>query len=76
MPNFVAGLRDRYHAVTFMEDLAKRLKNRIQLSSDAMTAYHDAVEIAFGIERRTIVQRWHRLWNGHGLDERRIIVSR
>ncbi len=31
-----------------MEDLAGRLKNRIQLSSDAMGAYADAVERAFG----------------------------
>jgi IS1 family transposase len=50
MPNFVVGQRDRYHAVAFMEDLAKRLKNRVQLSSDAMAAYPDAVEMAFGSE--------------------------
>jgi hypothetical protein len=48
MPSFLVGQRDRYHAVTFMEDLAKRLNNRIQLSSDAMIAYPDAVEMAFG----------------------------
>ncbi len=50
MPNFVVGQRDRYHTIAFMEDLAKRLKNRIQLSSDAMAAYPDAVELAFGTE--------------------------
>lgn len=50
MPNFIVGQRDRYHAVTFMEDLAARLKNRIQLSSDAMSAYRDAVDAAFGAE--------------------------
>jgi hypothetical protein len=33
-----------------MQDLALRLKNRIQLSSDAMAAYPDAVEMAFGAE--------------------------
>ena len=39
-----------YHSAMFMEDLAKRLKNRIQLSSDAMGAYADAVERAFGAD--------------------------
>jgi IS1 family transposase len=48
MPNYIVGQRDRYHTVAFMEDLAGRLKNRIQLSSDAMSAYPDAVEMAFG----------------------------
>jgi hypothetical protein len=33
-----------------MEDLAGRLKNRIQLSSDALGAYADAVERAFCAE--------------------------
>src|ERR1043166_332755 len=31
-----------------MEDLAPRLKNRVQLSSDALAAYTDAVERGFG----------------------------
>jgi hypothetical protein len=31
-----------------MEDLSKRLKNRIQVSSDAMIAFADAVERGFG----------------------------
>lgn len=48
IPNYVIGKRDAYHATVFMEDLAKRLKNRIQLSSDAMNAYPNAVERAFG----------------------------
>ena len=50
MPAFLVGKRDRYHAVRFMEDLAGRLNNRIQLSSDALHAYADAVELAFGAE--------------------------
>jgi hypothetical protein len=33
-----------------MEDLASRLTNRIQLSSDAMDKYADAVERTFGVE--------------------------
>jgi hypothetical protein len=33
-----------------MEDLANRLKNRIQLSSDALGAYAEAVERGFGAD--------------------------
>jgi IS1 family transposase len=50
IPSFVVGKRDLYHSTIFMEDLAKRLKNRIQLSSDAMGAYADAVERGFGAD--------------------------
>jgi len=50
MPSFLVGRRDHYHATVFMEDLASRLNNRIQLSSDALGAYADAVERAFGAE--------------------------
>src|SRR5207249_7450202 len=50
MPSFLIGKRDHYHAVHFMEDLAGRLNNRIQLSSDALGAYADAVERAFGAQ--------------------------
>lgn len=50
MPTFLVGLRDRYHAVTFMQDLASRMAKRIQLSTDAMASYSDAVEMAFGAE--------------------------
>jgi len=50
MPSFLVGQRDRYHAITFMQDLASRMAGRIQLSSDAMSAYQDAVEMAFGPE--------------------------
>ena len=37
-----------YHARVFMDDLAGRLVNRIQLTSDAMHAYPDAVDRGFG----------------------------
>jgi IS1 family transposase len=48
IPTFLVGKRDHYHATVFLEDLARRLNHRIQLSSDAMGAYPDAVERAFG----------------------------
>jgi IS1 family transposase len=50
IPSYVVGQRDRCHAHLFMEDLASRLTNRIQLSSDAMDKYADAVERAFGVQ--------------------------
>ncbi len=48
VPTFVTGSRDQYHANCFMDDLACRLQNRPQISSDALKAYSSAVERAFG----------------------------
>src|ERR1041385_7745479 len=50
IPSFVVGKRDAYHAKAFMSDLAARLKNRVQISSDALRAYEDAIERGFGSE--------------------------
>ena len=50
IPSFVVGKRDSYHARVFMEDLAGRLSRRVQLSSDALAAYPDAIERGFGSE--------------------------
>ena len=50
IPSFVVGKRDAYHAKAFMSDLAGRVKNRVQISSDALKAYADAVERGFGSE--------------------------
>lgn len=50
IPSFVVGKRDMYHARAFMDDLASRLANRVQISSDSLRAYQDATERAFGSE--------------------------
>jgi IS1 family transposase len=50
IPSFIVGKRDLYHARAFMEDLARRLANRVQLSTDALSAYPEAVESGFGCE--------------------------
>ncbi|PYJ84504.1 MAG: hypothetical protein DME22_12590 [Verrucomicrobia bacterium] len=50
IPSFVVGRRDSYHAKAFMEDLAGRLSRRVQLSSDALASYPEAVERGFGGE--------------------------
>ena len=48
IPSFLVGRRDMYHTRAFMEDLAGRLSRQIQLSTDAMNAYPEAVERGFG----------------------------
>ena len=50
IPSFTVGKRDSYHAREFMEDLAGRLSRRVQISSDGLTAYPEAVERGFGSE--------------------------
>jgi hypothetical protein len=44
----LVGKRDYTHTHRFISDLASRLNNRIELSSDAMTHYASAVEDVFG----------------------------
>src|SRR5664279_3451545 len=46
--SFYVGSRDSEAAMTFMDDLAKRLANRVRLTSDGHKAYLEAVEGAFG----------------------------
>jgi IS1 family transposase len=50
VPAYKVGKRDSLTANAFMNDLASRLKNRVQLSSDALPAYVEAVEQAFGAD--------------------------
>jgi len=50
IPSFIIGKRDSYHAKAFMSDLASRVSNRVQISSDALAAYEDAIERGFGSE--------------------------
>jgi IS1 family transposase len=50
IPSFIVGKRDSYHAKAFMSDLASRVVNRVQISSDSLRAYEDATERAFGSE--------------------------
>jgi IS1 family transposase/uncharacterized protein YerC len=50
IPSFVVGKRDSFHAKAFMSDLAARVKNRVQISSDSLNAYEEAIERGFGSE--------------------------
>ncbi len=48
VPSWYVGTRNADAAWTFMQDLADRLSNRVQLTTDGHKAYLDAVDGAFG----------------------------
>jgi IS1 family transposase len=50
IPVYRVGKRDLPNAKAFLADLSERLANRVQLSSDALSAYVDAAEEAFGAD--------------------------
>src|SRR5271168_2595973 len=50
VPAYRVGKRTRDNAVAFMTDLSERLSNRVQISSDSLRSYVDAVERAFGAD--------------------------
>ncbi|MDZ4777269.1 MAG: IS1 family transposase [Alphaproteobacteria bacterium] len=50
VPVYLVGKRTTTNATIFMKDLASRLSNRVQLSTDGLNSYVTAVEEAFGID--------------------------
>ena len=46
--SWLVGRRDAVDAVDFLTDLAPRLRNRVQLTTDGHVPYISAVEVAFG----------------------------
>jgi len=48
VPAFKVGDRDAATADAFMQDVASRMKNRLQVSTDGLRAYVEAIEKAFG----------------------------
>jgi IS1 family transposase len=50
VPSWYVGRRDLTCATEFMKDLASRLKNRVQLTTDGLKVYLEAVEDAFGVD--------------------------
>ena len=61
VPCFQVGKRDSVTAYAFIDDLANRMKNRIQLSADAMRSYADAVDTVFtrdGVDFAQIVKTY------------------
>jgi IS1 family transposase len=50
VPSWYVGKRDVQAAKLFMDDLASRLAHRVQLTTDGLKAYLEAVEGAFGAD--------------------------
>lgn len=48
VPSFMVGRRDAQTAKIFIDDLASRLANRVQLTTDGNKVYLEAIEDAFG----------------------------
>jgi IS1 family transposase len=46
--SWYCGLRNAEHAKVFMHDLAERLSHKVQLTTDGLKTYLEAVESAFG----------------------------
>jgi transposase-like protein len=50
VPSWLVGERTAEDAETFMRDLASRLTNRVQLTTDGLRTYLNAVDTAFGAD--------------------------
>ena len=48
--SYHVGKRDSYNAKCFVGDLARRVNGEVQISTDALRSYDDAIERAFGTE--------------------------
>lgn len=48
VPTFLTGKRDTETTDAFIEDVARRLKNRVQISTDGLRLYVQAIEQSFG----------------------------
>ena len=48
VPCYRVGKRDSYNAKCFVGDLATRVNGRVQISTDSLAAYDDAIERGFG----------------------------
>ncbi len=50
VPAFRVGERDSATADAFLKDVAGRMRNRVQISTDGLNAYVEAIEKAFGAD--------------------------
>jgi IS1 family transposase len=50
VPAFRVGDRTQTTATAFMRDVASRMRNRVQISTDGLRAYVDAIEKTFGAD--------------------------
>jgi hypothetical protein len=47
---YVSNTRRKHDAITFCDDVAARMNQRVQISTDALKSYADAIERGFGAE--------------------------
>src|SRR5437870_11932538 len=50
VPSFLCGKRNHETANAFVQDVASRMRNRVQISTDALRGYVEAVEQSFGAD--------------------------
>jgi IS1 family transposase len=67
VPAFKVGKRDGATANEFVQDVANRMKNRVQISTDGLRAYVEAIESAFGkdVDYAQIVKTYIHDESGH-----------
>jgi IS1 family transposase len=60
VPTYHVGKRDTASATAFINDLSSRLANRVQINSDGLTLYANAIEGAFGadVDYATVVKAY------------------
>jgi hypothetical protein len=69
IPSWLVGLRDPEHANAFVRDLAGRIANRVQVTTNGLKAYVNAMEEGFGGEVEYAVL--HKVYGGGTADKSR-----
>jgi len=67
--SYLVGLRDKGCAYEFIQDLADRITGRPQITTDALKAYPDAIEAAFGAD--VDYAQLHKIYGASGEPETR-----
>jgi len=67
VPTFKVGKRDHATANAFVQDVVNRMKNRVQISTDALRAYVEAIEKSFGadVDYGQIVKTYEQDYSKH-----------
>ena len=73
VPSFVIGQRDRNTTNAFMQDVASRMANRVQVSTDGFAPYPEAVRRAFG--KNVDYGRIVKVYGTYSFGERRYSTS-
>jgi len=68
IPSYLVGKRTADNTQAFIKDLSNRLDNRVQLTSDSLTLYMEAVESSFGadVDYGQIVKTYEAEYTGPG----------